>query len=938
MNKYTVTKQIGDGSFGVVLMAEHRENGERVAIKKMKQKYHNWEDAVNLREVKALVKLSNHPNIVKLKEVLRENEELYFVFEFMDGNMYQLTKNRDGKLFTEQEVKMFIFQVLLGLAHMHKHGFFHRDMKPENLLMSGNNVKIADFGLAREIRSRPPYTEYVSTRWYRAPEVILRSTSYSSPIDIWAVGCILAELFTLRPLFPGTSEMDQLYKIIEVLGCPDSDTGGSSASRGAGGYYSSSAPLVQRDFIMPGGVWPEGLRLAGAMKLRFPQMPSQPLAQLIPNASNGPLQLMADMLRYDPNQRPTAQESLQHPWFTDLWSTPLGERALSLPALGPALDLVEERKDAQGNEQEYRMSVQEDLDKTNGSDERRTSLRGGLDRTASVASSLDLLLIESELEALTGVRRESITTALKSEHNGSNGDVSARPIHDEHISPKADSGKDFAFTFGRGSEIHHGGGERFLNGGATGPSLLSADTERWATPVITPSSRKATGTPKPFPFSVPGPARRKSSAEEGGDKGARNSAESVRQQHASPSNKYPNEQNRQNKPRSAERESLGSKGVVLGKPYRPLPGIGGGLPDIDISSSGVHIDSLLDELSHADGEVSGWEQDGPTLGHGHASPSLHSKPQRRPAAAAAHPERSPPHGQQQPQSVRRSRLPTFVDQPQRNPDHVQRPKPRFFPARRPNDSTEHISDPTDDVNAPDGSSTSLYAGSTDRDSPPHHVYEEDRHSTYRIPSYGNLATSPGSKPRNSGFLSGFFSPSRENLHEGREMKRVLGDLQVRGQSFNHPPNASNSILPRTNTRLPHYGMPPILTSNSFPGHSIPTTFNPANLAIPGGRLRSKSHNVDPLLASVQQPRAHESRIINHSMRDVVGSSRTLATHNTLGSGRKSGLHWSGARSGSVVKHASSGTIINKSPTGTLPPLQGGKRVRRGLDLGYGSGR
>lgn len=100
-------------------------------------------------------------------------------------------------------------------------GFFHRDLKPENLLCNGAElIKIADFGLAREIRSRPPYTDYVSTRWYRAPEILLRSTTYNSPIDIWAVGCIAAECYTLRPLFPGNSEIDQLFRICSVLGTP----------------------------------------------------------------------------------------------------------------------------------------------------------------------------------------------------------------------------------------------------------------------------------------------------------------------------------------------------------------------------------------------------------------------------------------------------------------------------------------------------------------------------------------------------------------------------------------------------------------------------------------------------------------------------------------------------------------------------------------------
>lgn len=194
----------------------------QVAIKRMKRKYYSWEEAMNLREVKSLKKLS-HNNVVKLKEVIRENDTLYFVFEYMKENLYQLMKERyehGDKIFPEHMIRNMMYQVsdltlvfltlimtltimtlqvLQGLAFMHKHGYFHRDMKPENLLCMGPDlVKIADFGLAREIRSRPPYTDYVSTRWYRAPEVLLRSSVYSAPIDIWAVGCIMAELYTFR--------------------------------------------------------------------------------------------------------------------------------------------------------------------------------------------------------------------------------------------------------------------------------------------------------------------------------------------------------------------------------------------------------------------------------------------------------------------------------------------------------------------------------------------------------------------------------------------------------------------------------------------------------------------------------------------------------------------------------------------------------------------
>ena len=154
----------------------------------------------------------NHPNVVKLKEVIRENNRLYFVFEYVKGDLLGLMRDTND-FFSESSVRTIVLQIFQALAYMHRNGFFHRDLKSENILCSSPDmVKIADFGLAREIRSSPPYTgesvlstsvtwncvvaDYVSTRWYRAPEVLLRSTNYSSPIDVWAVGCIMAELYT----------------------------------------------------------------------------------------------------------------------------------------------------------------------------------------------------------------------------------------------------------------------------------------------------------------------------------------------------------------------------------------------------------------------------------------------------------------------------------------------------------------------------------------------------------------------------------------------------------------------------------------------------------------------------------------------------------------------------------------------------------------------
>ena len=222
MDKYEIIKEIGGGTFGTVDKARNKTNNEIVAIKKMRQTFASWDEAMALREVKSLRKLS-HPNIVKLKEVIRQKDNLFFVFEFMGTNIYEHIQKKQSVL-DESKIRMMAYESLQGVAGCHKNGFFHRDMKPENLLINDQDyVKLADFGLAREIRSRPPLTDYVSTRWYRAPELLIGSTSYNSPIDIWAMGCIIAEMFLKRPIFPGNSEADQLMKICSTLGTPPTD-------------------------------------------------------------------------------------------------------------------------------------------------------------------------------------------------------------------------------------------------------------------------------------------------------------------------------------------------------------------------------------------------------------------------------------------------------------------------------------------------------------------------------------------------------------------------------------------------------------------------------------------------------------------------------------------------------------------------------------------
>lgn len=274
---------IGDGAFGIVTKCRDKETGKFVAIKKMKQKFSNFEECLQLKEVKSLRKFK-HENVMRMLQIFREKEHLYLVFELLDKSLLKTMEEKQST-FSEAEIRYIIHQILCGLQYIHKQGFFHRDIKPDNLLWSGSNLKLADFGLAREIRSRPPYTEYVSTRWYRAPEIILRDQFYNSPVDLWATGCIMAELYMGRPIFPGNSESDQIYKICSVLGSPNTQN------------------------------WPDVQHLLNRSGLRLPNSSPIPLSKLIPNASSEALNLISDLLRYDPSKRLSATQALNHPYF-----------------------------------------------------------------------------------------------------------------------------------------------------------------------------------------------------------------------------------------------------------------------------------------------------------------------------------------------------------------------------------------------------------------------------------------------------------------------------------------------------------------------------------------------------------------------------------------------------------------------------------------------
>lgn len=294
MDRYRIESKLGSGAFGSVFKAVHRDSGTPVAVKRLCERFACWDDCLALREVRALCAL-RHPSLIQLLAVVRERTgRLYLIFELAGGSVYEAIRDR-GRPVPEPKIRAWLRQALQGLAYIHAAGHVHRDIKPENLLLArrGAALKIADFGLARPAGGDPwddqgrPWTEYASTRWYRAPEILLRAPTYGPPVDLFALGAVAAELYTLRPLFPGSSETDQLTCIAAVLGPPSEE------------------------------IWPEGRRLAAALGFQFPVGPGAGprWAEALPEVSPEARDLIAALCTWDPAKRLTAEQALAHPYF-----------------------------------------------------------------------------------------------------------------------------------------------------------------------------------------------------------------------------------------------------------------------------------------------------------------------------------------------------------------------------------------------------------------------------------------------------------------------------------------------------------------------------------------------------------------------------------------------------------------------------------------------
>ncbi|XP_039183973.1 cyclin-dependent kinase 3 isoform X1 [Crotalus tigris] len=283
-------EKIGEGTYGVVYKARNKQTGQLVALKKIRlDSETEGVPSTAIREI-SLLKELKHPNIVRLLDVVHNQKKLYLVFEYLNQDLKKyMDSSRTGEL-PLSLVKSYLYQLLQGVSFCHSHRVIHRDLKPQNLLINEMGaIKLADFGLARAFGvPLRTYTHEVVTLWYRAPEILLGCKYYSTAVDIWSIGCIFAEMVTRKALFPGDSEIDQLFRIFRTLGTPTES------------------------------LWP-GVTNLPDYKGNFPKWPRKDMKVIIPNLDQDGRDLLLQLLMYDPNKRISAKAALNHQYF---WQAP----------------------------------------------------------------------------------------------------------------------------------------------------------------------------------------------------------------------------------------------------------------------------------------------------------------------------------------------------------------------------------------------------------------------------------------------------------------------------------------------------------------------------------------------------------------------------------------------------------------------------------------
>jgi len=305
--RYVDLNYIGEGAYGMVCSAKDTTNGNaQVAIKKISPFEHQTYCQRTLREIKILNGF-NHENIINIQDIIRakiidDMKDVYIVQTLMETDLYKLLKTQ--KL-SNDHICYFLYQILRGLKYIHSANVLHRDLKPSNLLLNTTcDLKICDFGLARVADPSHDHTgiltEYVATRWYRAPEIMLNSKGYTKSIDIWSVGCILAEMLNNRPLFPGKHYLDQLNLILSVLGSPSATTLQFIRNDKAKSYLTGLPRKDRADFT-----------------------------KLFPQADDKALDLLSKLLAFNPDERFTVEEALAHEYleqYYDPQDEPVAEK------------------------------------------------------------------------------------------------------------------------------------------------------------------------------------------------------------------------------------------------------------------------------------------------------------------------------------------------------------------------------------------------------------------------------------------------------------------------------------------------------------------------------------------------------------------------------------------------------------------------------------
>ncbi|OHT08759.1 Extracellular signal-regulated kinase 2 [Tritrichomonas foetus] len=289
--RYEIIQKIGKGAYGVVWKAMDKVTHQPVALKKIFGAFRNSTDSQRtFREISFLKQMQGNPHIVELLAVYKavNNLDLYVVFEILESDVHSVIR---ANILMDVHKRYIVWQTLVGLKYLHSRKLIHRDLKPSNLLInSDSTVKLCDFGLARTFTEgnvcQTVMTEYVSTRWYRSPELIIGSNHYSEGVDMWAVGCIVAELYAGRPLFPGTSTLDQMERVVAFTGPP-------SAADIASMHSEFAETMIAN--------------------LAYNQ-PRITLKQKLPNADEQTIDFVQKLLVFNPEQRMTVQYALEHPF------------------------------------------------------------------------------------------------------------------------------------------------------------------------------------------------------------------------------------------------------------------------------------------------------------------------------------------------------------------------------------------------------------------------------------------------------------------------------------------------------------------------------------------------------------------------------------------------------------------------------------------------